>query len=487
MAQVVDSSNAQEAYESENKDKIIMDGKEDVPEFVKAKKKLNNKLKAFESIYKFYKHIIVDEILVSLNKSLKFLEKYELIIITTINKYNSDENGNLNTHQLRMLLTIAQRFLFDKIFVNYLLPNISKYYNVIMKNDIEKLIDMLRFVNTDGKASGKNFDTTDSKHMEMRNNILFNLNDSKFSINYNNKKREFIDSLYNKLDGEDNLSFELKYLTEVEKKGIKDSVSCSFINKFETLENKFMDIQSTALWWSILKDSLIKELTNSNKEYVNSVIIFIKQMLTESINNDILGLQHLSVRRTSKNRTYSGDSNLYAVYNDHLKNNINKIFESLENLNRSIDGDENSINDNMINKIDKISDDFTRALDNEYNQIIGTSSLTDAISIYHLKNVKTKLTNNFNSYTGILKSIITATQKAKTSKNSIDKSNYSQAQLTEKNKVSKHDFRKIIETLIIYIKQNLFNFFDIYQNYISDLRLQFQEKLFEITEKLNEN
>ena len=254
MAQVVDSSNAQEAYESENKDKIIMDGKEDVPEFVKAKKKLNNKLKAFESIYKFYKHIIVDEILVSLNKSLKFLEKYELIIITTINKYNSDENGNLNTHQLRMLLTIAQRFLFDKIFVNYLLPNISKYYNVIMKNDIEKLIDMLRFVNTDGKASGKNFDTTDSKHMEMRNNILFNLNDSKFSINYNNKKREFIDSLYNKLDGEDNLSFELKYLTEVEKKGIKDSVSCSFINKFETLENKFMDIQSTALWWSILKD-----------------------------------------------------------------------------------------------------------------------------------------------------------------------------------------------------------------------------------------
>jgi hypothetical protein len=487
MAEVDSDSNAQEVYKTENKDKI-MDDKENVEDFVKAKKKLNNKLKAFESIYKFYKHIIVDEILVSLNKSLKFLEKYELIIITTINKYNSDENGYLNSHQLRMLLTVAQRFLFDKIFVNYLLPNISKYYNFIMKKDIEnmkkdieKLIDMLRFVNTDGK----NFDTTDSKHMEMRNNILSNLSNNKFRINYDNKKREFNDSL-NKNDGEDNLSFELK-LTEVEKKGIKDSVSCSFINKFETLENKFMDIQSTALWWSILKDSLIKELTNSNKEYVNSVIIFIKQMLTESINNDILGLQHLSVRRTSKNRTYSGDSNLYAVYNDHLKNNINKIFESLENLNRSIDGDENSINDNMINKIDKISDDFTRALDNEYNQIIGTSSLTDAISIYQLKNVKTKLTNNFNSYTSILKSIITATQKEKTSRNGIDKSNYSQAQLTEKNKVSKHDFRKIIETLIIYIKQNLFNFFDIYQNYISDLRLQYQSKLFEITEKLNEN
>ena len=71
----------------------------------------------------------MDEILVSLNKSLKFLTKYELIIISIINKYNSDKDGNLNSHQLRMLITVAQRFLFDKIFVNYLLPNLSKYPN----------------------------------------------------------------------------------------------------------------------------------------------------------------------------------------------------------------------------------------------------------------------------------------------------------------------------------------------------------------------
>ena len=46
-----------------------------------------------------------------------------------------------------MLITVAQRFLFDKIFVNYLLPNLSKYYDVVMQKDVERLIDMLKLFN----------------------------------------------------------------------------------------------------------------------------------------------------------------------------------------------------------------------------------------------------------------------------------------------------------------------------------------------------
>ena len=382
MAETIDN----DIYPEVDKDnKIIKSSKIDVQEFVKAKKKLNNKLKAFESIYKFYKHIIVDEILVSLNKSLKFMEKYELIIITTINKYNSDADGYLNTHQLRMLLTVAQRFLFDKIFVNYLLPNISKYYSTVMKDDIEKLIDMLRFVGTNSKK----INTIDTKHIEMRNDIISNLNNNKFSDNYNNKKREFNDSLEQHRE-DDNLSIEFAHLTEVEKKQIKDNVSNSFINKFESIEKKFLDIQSTALWWSILKESLIKELTNSNMDYVKSVIIFIKQMLTESIYNDILGLERLFIK-SSKNGEYSYDSKLYEVYKDYL-NKIKIIFEQLIKNNEGNENDNIADIENMLNdNIDNISKEFTANLDNVYNQIIETNGIINATSIYQLKKIKTKL------------------------------------------------------------------------------------------------
>jgi len=487
MAETIDSDIYQKVdddiYQEVDKDsnKITQKSKIDVQEFVKAKKKLNNKLKAFESIYKFYKYIIFDEILVSLNKSLKFLEKYELIIISTINKYNSDANGYLSTHQLRMLLTIVQRFLFDKIFVNYLLPNISKYYSVSISPDIEKLIDMLRFVN----ANGKNLDTTDTKHVKLRNDIMSYLTNSKFIMNYNNKKKEFDYSLAKQSEDEnDNFDYEFEHLTDKEKKDIKDNVSNSFINKFESLEKKFLDIQSTTLWWSILKESLIKELMNSNMDYVKSVIIFIKQMLTESIDNDYLGLERLLIK-SSKKSEYSYDSNLYKLYKEHL-NNINKIFEELVKNN---DGKENDNTDvgieNIIaDNIEKTSNEFIIDLNTEYNQIIESNSLkNNATAIYQLKKIKTKLANNFNNYISIFKSIIYAATKK--SKNPTEQkiSNI----VSEETKVSKHDFRKIVETLVIYIKQNLLNFFNVYQNYISDLRLKYQAKLFELTDKLNDN
>lgn len=446
----------------------LKNSKVNVQNFVKAKKKLNNKFKVFENVYKFYKHIIMDEILVSLNKSLKFLTKYELIIISIINKYNSDKDGNLNSHQLRMLITVAQRFLFDKIFVNYLLPNLSKYYDVVMQKDVERLIDMLKLFN----KNKSNPDATDSKHEEMRNNIINDLNNSKFKLNYDYKVRELNDSLVGDME-DDSLEYdEFTHLTDKEKKDIKDNISSSFINKFETLENKFIYIQSTNLWWPILKDSLIKELTNSNDEYVKSVIIFIKQMLTESISNDILGLEHISMRKSSKNRKYSDDSNLYTIYNYYLNNELVKIFENL---------DSNS-NSNSKDHIEKVFNDFNKTLDDEYKQTVANSTLSDATSIYHLRKVKIILTNKFKTYTDIFKSIINANEK--TLENS--KTSYVPISISNDKKVSKQDFREIVETLIIYIKQNLLNFFDIYQSYISDLRLQYQSKLFEISDKLND-
>lgn len=455
----------------EPKKEDLKDGKVNIENFVKAKNKLNNKLKVFENVYKFYKYIIMDEILVSLNKSLKFLTKYELVIISTINKYNTDKDGYLDLYQVRMLITIMQRYLFDKIFVNYLLPNISKYYNFMLKEDIENLIDYLKFI--DNKVE------KDAKHEIMKNNIITNLNNSKFKLNYNNKVMEFNDSLGNNEDN--NIDYDFVHLTAKEQKDIKDNISNSFINKFETLENKFINIQSTSLWWNILKDSLIKELTNSNKKYVEYVIIFIKQMLTESMYNDILGLEHVSLRKNSKNRAYMNDDILYQIYNYHLKNDLISIFDNLD-ISNNVESIDNHLND-IENKIKTTSNNFNNNISAEYDKILSTSGISDGTSIYHLRKTKITLENKFKSYTDILQTIINAIKKNLEKGNQKDQTNI----FGNNKKVSKHDFRELVETLIIYLKQNLLNFFNIYQNYINELRVNFQEKLFEITKKLNEN
>lgn len=443
----------------------LMKGKVNVENFVKAKNKLNNKLKVFENVYKFYKYIIMDEILVSLNKSLKFLTKYELLIISTINKYNTDKDGYLDAHQSRMLVTIIQRYLFDKIFVNYLLPNISKYYNVIFKEDIEKLIDNLKFIDTTGEF----IDTTgekDDKHEKMKNNIITNLNNSKFQENYINKKGEFNDSLND--DKNNNIDYNFAHLTPAEQKDIKDNISNSFINKFETLENKFINIQSTTLWWNILRDSLINELTNSDKEYVKCIIIFIKQMLTESMYNDIIGLEHISLRKNRKKRVYTNDSKLYQIYNYYLKNKLDKIFERLDESNL----------EEIEKEIKTLSNDFNTKLSNEFDNIDGITS------IYHLRKTKITLENKFKSYTDIIQTIINTNKKISENKRQQGQTDIT---INDNQKVSRHEFREIVETLIIYLKQHLLYFFNIYQSYISDLRTNFQEKLFEISDKLNDN
>ena len=462
-------SNPEVGTPEEHKNEDLRDAKVNIENFVKAKNKLNNKLKVFENVYKFYKYIIMDEILVSLNKSLKFLTKYELIIISTINKYNTDKDGYLDLHQSRMLITIIQRYLFDKIFVNYLLPNISKYYDFTLKEDIENLIDHLKFI--DNKAD------KDAKHERMKKNIITNLDDSKFKLNHTNKVKEFNDSLYNNEDS--NIDHNFVHLTVEEQKDIKDNISNSFINKFETLENKFIDIQSTSLWWNILKYSLIKELTNSNKDYVECVIIFIKQMLTESMYNDILNLEHVSLRKSSKNKAYIYDNNLYKIYDYHLKNDLNSIFDTLDISNNLEDIKIHLID--IEKKIKTSSDNFDSDISKEYDNILSTSGISDGASIYHLRKTKITLVNKFKSYTDILLTIINAIKKNSKKINQQDHINNFGI---NNNKVLKYEFREIVETSIIYLKQNLLNFFDIYQNYISELR-KYQKELFETSDKLN--
>ena len=104
----------------------------------------------FEEIIKYYKRVFDKNIIDSIKKSLKFLTKYNNRIDVLIDTYKHDDEGELNSTQIRMLITNIKKFIFEKIFVNYFIDIISKYYDVSdMRVEIEELMHMLTFVEDD--------------------------------------------------------------------------------------------------------------------------------------------------------------------------------------------------------------------------------------------------------------------------------------------------------------------------------------------------
>lgn len=446
---LVDDEETKEDYQKK-KESGVKEYK--IEQQISAKKQMNDKYKVFVNIYKFYKYIILDETLVCLNKSLKFLTKYETIIISTMNKYDVDQDGYLNTYQLRMLMTIVQRFLFNKIFINYLLPNISKYYQIsLMKTEIENLIDMLLFLEPDKNSKTYN---TDDENIKMKSNIIKNLNKNKFIMNYYHKKAEFNEQLGG-IYGNNEEDIELISFTEEEENDVIKSIKSSFTNKFKTLENQFIDIQGTIFWWSVLKNSLLKELKHSDKKYLLSIIIFIKQMLIESIYSDIDNIEHLPNR-------VDNDHEFYKIYKENLIN-----FRNMFNNNETND----IVDDAIIEKQHKkLIDD----LEDKYKENLTNNPITN----YKLANLKNELISKDKIYVDILKIIANASEKTK------DDTEYNVTKKFNNNKMTKQDFKVIVETLIIYLKQNLLNFFSIYKDFTADLKI-YQFKLNRLSKKLN--
>lgn len=447
---LVDDEETKEDYQKK-KESGVKEYK--IEQQISAKKQMNDKYKVFVNIYKFYKYIILDETLVCLNKSLKFLTKYETIIISTMNKYDVDQDGYLNTYQLRMLMTIVQRFLFNKIFINYLLPNISKYYQISLmkKTEIENLIDMLLFLEPDKNSKTYN---TDDENIKMKSNIIKNLNKNKFIMNYYHKKAEFNEQLGGIYSNNEE-DIELISFTEEEENDVIKSIKSSFTNKFKTLENQFIDIQGTILWWSVLKNSLLKELKHSDKKYLLSIIIFIKQMLIESIYSDIDNIEHLSNR-------VDNDHEFYKIYKENLIN-----FRNMFNNNETND----IVDDAIIEKQHKkLIDD----LEDKYKENLTNNPITN----YKLANLKNELISKDKIYVDILKIIANASEKTK------DDTEYNVTKKFNNNKMTKQDFKVIVETLIIYLKQNLLNFFSIYKDFTADLKI-YQFKLNRLSKKLN--
>jgi len=118
--------------------------------FVDDKRILKNKILLFEEIIKYYKKVFDKDIIDSIKKSLKFLTKYNNRIDVLIDTYKHDDEGELNSTQIRILISNMKKFIFEKIFVNYFIDIISKYYDVSdMRIEIEELMHMLTFVEDD--------------------------------------------------------------------------------------------------------------------------------------------------------------------------------------------------------------------------------------------------------------------------------------------------------------------------------------------------
>tara|TARA_B100000795_G_scaffold261136_1_gene237630 strand:+ start:4396 stop:5763 length:1368 start_codon:yes stop_codon:yes gene_type:complete len=419
---------------------------------------LNYKFLLYTKIYKYYNHIILDEILDSLNKSIKFLNKYELLILSTINNYKTDIDGNLDKYSVRMLLTIIKRFLFDNIFKNYFLQVISKYYHVISSEEIKSLIDILNFVK----------DLQNPQYNNMKNDIINDLENSRFNKNYNIMHKEFEDNVEKENNDDDNESEEDELTDDdhIERlKKINDRISKNYLKKFQSLEDNYINIQSTVLWWSKIKKTLLRELNNNNNnndEYIKSLIIFIKQMLTESIYNDLFSIDHLEVRKQNVKSENNGNL-LYVIYKDMLLENfINKFDKIIE---------EKTNPDNTDNDINNIHEKFMKQIDTKYDNLI----IEKPTSILILTKIKYELTKKFKTYVDIIKTITIAKKNQNTNSKYIDMDS----------KISKEYFINVVNIIIIYLKQNLLNYFKIYKSSIDDLKI-FQDKLFIITEKLYE-
>ena len=126
---------------------------EDIDDFVGDKKFTYKKIKLFENVVKYYKDYLDVSILDKIKKSLKFLTDYNDKINVIIDMFKHDDNGELSSDQVRMLITHLKKFIFEKIFVNYFIDIISIYYDNSRsaKKEIEDAMHMLTFVENDKK------------------------------------------------------------------------------------------------------------------------------------------------------------------------------------------------------------------------------------------------------------------------------------------------------------------------------------------------
>jgi len=316
------------------KDKLQIE----IRNFVDEKRLIKYKILLFDKIIKYFKRIFNNDIIDSIKNSLNFLTKYNNNIDVLIDKYNHNEDGELNSTQIRMLITNIKKFIFEKIFVNYFIDIISKYYNENdMKLEIIELMHMLTFVEDDRKE--------EDLYKQKINILLDRLSDysSKFKTEYSSKLNKF-DETYQLLienkneEGEEEEKDEGEYddmsLTNFLK--VKQGILKEFKDNLEGKETKLIEMQQTIYWWDKLGPVLQSEFKVKDALYIKSLKIFFGELIRETIYKD-LAIEELKNKRQSDDDDKM-DPKLYNIYVDFLRNNFLTNLEKNELNEETING-----------------------------------------------------------------------------------------------------------------------------------------------------
>jgi len=331
---------AEKAEEEEEKEKLNTE----IRKFVDHKRILKYKISLFEEIIEYYKKVFDKDIIDNIKKSLNFLTEYNNRIDVLIDTYKHDEEGGLNSTQIRMLITNIKKFIFEKIFVNYFIDIISKYYNVSdMRFEIKELMHMLTFVEDDRKE--------ELLYSQKINILLNRLTDysSKFKTDYSSKLNKF-DYRYQSLkdnkneDGEEEEKDESEYddMSHDKFLKIKQGILKEFKESLEDKETKLVEMQQTIYWWNKLGPTLESEFKVKDKLYKESLKIFFYELIRETIYKDI-AIEELKNKRQPEGDDKM-DPKLYNIYVDFLRNDfLDTLKESEQNNNFS----EETINGNV--------------------------------------------------------------------------------------------------------------------------------------------
>ena len=502
---------------------------EDIDKFIGDKKLTYKKIQLFDNVVKYYKDYLDISILDKIKNSLKFLTKYNDKINVIIDMFKHDDNGELSSEQVRMLITYLKKFIFDKIFVNYFIDIISIYYDNSRsaKREIEDAMHMLTFVENDKKD--------ELVYSQKINNLLKRLRDNG-AINANDREKAYVDFSINLAalkdgktedDDEEGDNGEYQELTEQKFTEVKQDVLTDLKAKFEKQELILIEIQGTLYWWDKMRTIVEKEFKETDNKYIKAFEIFINELLRETIYYDIELEEKIEGKKQEDEQL---DTELYEIYRKFIRNTFIKTMNS-DDINRyMIDG---TLSDSEYNrKIDEIDKGiphekeptqeesgfkrhFIRQLDksikkrkdekrktiteliaskqnNMVTSGVGTGTVTGGSNA--LLKAQTEMENEEKKLVKMKKilkdkvlkyiKILNIMAGAKEQKKIIESNDY-KVDNDGDTIVNKQSFKDMASILIVYLKQHILSFSIVYKQVIRDIKNVHKTLLEEIKELEN--
>jgi len=506
----------------------------DIDKFIEVEKFTNKKVKLFEKVVKYYKDYLDVFILDKIKKSIDFLTKYNNKINVIIDMFKHNDNGELSSDQIRMLITYIKKFIFDKIFVNYFIDIISIYYDNSRsaKKEIEDAMHMLTFVENDRKEELLYSQKINILLERLIENGIKNTNDrEKYYVDFSNYLIALKDGESDDADEVDKTNGEYKDLSIDKFERVKPMVLKDLKEKFEKQELILINIQGTLYWWDKISTIVEKEFKETDGKYIKAFEIFINELLRETIYYDIDLEEKIENKKPEEEQL---DPELYEIYRKFIRTTFIKKIKSRDITRQTINGtlsdseynirldrkninfssDEEGLKRNFIRMIDESikkrkdekKETSDKLIDTRQKTIIsnlssnvsestvdGSAELLNAQTVMEkeekkLVKMKKKLNDKVLKYIEILNIMVTAKEQKDITYIDDEGDNGDKDDDEDKKKdnmVNKSSFKEMASILIVYLKQHILSFSVVYKQIIRDIKNVHKALLQEIEELEN--